>query len=310
MSVSSNVTLGALRIQAQQRSDLENNPNVSTPEWNQYLSQSYKELYDMLVSAYGNEYYVKAPYSFSLTSSQFYDLPSDHYKLLGVDLLYSSSPSGYVTIPRFEFIERNKYAYPNTAGTWLGYSNLRYRLMGSQLELIPVPAAGQVVRIWYIPEPTSINYMMSGAMVVGLPTVTVPDATGLVVGMTVSSATRNIAEGTTILSILGNMLTLSASAASTNPTATLSFWIDSTQIDGISGWEEYVIIDAAIKALIKQEQEISELVNQKNAMKMRIESMAEGRDAGQAHHVSDVLSIQSGGCGWDDMGGFGSGGGW
>lgn len=302
MSVSSTVTLGSLRLQAQQRADLENNPNVGTAEWNQYISQSYKELYDMLVAAYGNEYYVKAPYSFSLGSAQFYDLPSDFYKLLGVDLQYSASPSGYVTIPRFEFIERNKYAYPNTAGTWLGYSNLRYRVMGSQLELIPVPAAGQVVRIWYIPGPTSINFILSAATTAGLPTVAVSDASSLVVGMSVDG--DNVPDGTTILSIASNVLTLSANATSTKPVATFQFWIDSAQIDGVSGWEEYVIIDAAIKAMIKQEQEVLELRVQKADMKMRIEAMAEGRDAGQAHHVSDVLSIQGDGCGY----GYGDGG--
>lgn len=310
MSLSSKVTLGALRLQAQQRADLENSPNITTPEWNQYLSQSYKELYDMLVSAYGNEYYVKAPYTYTLTAEQFYDLPADFYKLLGVDLQYSSSPSGWVTIPRFEFIERNKYAYPNTAGTWLGYSNLRYRIMADQLELIPVPASGQTARIWYIPEPTSINFMPSCSTVVDSPVISLADVSILTAGM--SAYGSNIAPGTIVLSVdtVLNQATLSTNATSTRPTATLQFWIDSTTIDGISGWEEYVIVDAAIKAGIKQETDIGELKLQKLQMKQRIEGMAEGRDAGQAHHVSDVLSIQ-GGQGWSDCGGYGDGGfGW
>ena len=42
MSTSSQASLGALRLQAQQRADMENNPAISTAEWNQYISQSYK----------------------------------------------------------------------------------------------------------------------------------------------------------------------------------------------------------------------------------------------------------------------------
>src|SRR5437868_757552 len=106
MSLSSSVSLGAMRIQAQQRADLENSGAISTPEWNQYLSQSYKELYDLLVAAYGNDYYVAAPYALTITGEQFYDLPSNFYKLLGVDLQYSAAPTGWITLKRFEFIER------------------------------------------------------------------------------------------------------------------------------------------------------------------------------------------------------------
>ena len=127
MSTSSNVSLGALRMAAQEEADLQSNNFVRTSEWNNYLNNSYKELYDILVSAYDNNYHFAPGYQFTLGGTQFYDLPDGtsnfldvngntapkFYKALGVDLQYSSSPTGWVTLKRFNFIDRNKYAWPN-----------------------------------------------------------------------------------------------------------------------------------------------------------------------------------------------------
>lgn len=319
MSTSSDVSLGALRLQAQQRSDLENNPFVSIAEWNQYISQSYKELVDLLVAAYGNEYFFATNYAFGITNAQSYSLPDGtpsfqnangtqaqkFYKLLGVDLQYSSSPSGYVTLRRFEFIERNKYAYPNTAINWNGYSNLRYRIEGNSLFFIPVPMAGQTARIWYIPAPTSLQFLLPVVTAQGGTICSLSDTTGLAAGMN-AFGSGILSSNTTISTLSSNSVTLSAAALSTNPSSILSFWSDSTTLDGIAGWEESIIIDAAIKALIKQESDFAPLALQKQAMKERIEGMAEGRDAGQAQHVSDVLGANAWG-GYDgggDMGGY------
>lgn len=307
MSLASTVSLGALRLQSKQRADMENNPAISDPEWNGYISNSYKELYDMLVGAYGNEYYVKVPYQVALTGTQFIDLPSDMYKLLGVDLQYSASPSGWVSLRRFEFIDRNKYAYPNTATNWNGYTNLMYRIMGDQLEVIPVPMSGQLIQLWYIPEPTSLLFNPTCSTTLASTTVGVNDVADLSAGMSVSGV--GIPSGATIVSVGSTSIVISAAANATQPIVTLQMWTDAASINGISGWEEYVIVDASIKSGIKQESDVRELKEQKRDMKLRIEAMAEGRDAGQASHVSDAMSLNGFGCDGFDSG-FGSGGGW
>lgn len=309
MSVSSKVTLGALRLQAQQRADLENSQAVSTPEWNQYISQSRKELYDLLVAAYGNEYYMATPYVFNLNGAETFPLPADFYKLLGVDLQYSSSPTGWITLKRFELIERNKSQFPNTNASFLGYTALRYRLEGDNLAFNLVPASGQVARLLYIPEPTNLQWIPSCSTTLNSTTVSMPDVTGITVGMTVyGPSVQNLPLPTTVTAVdtTINTVTLSQPVLATQLYVTLAFWRDDTQVDGISGWEEYVVIDAAIKARIKQEQPVDDLRMQKAEMKMRIESMSEGRDAGQAHHISDVLGASSYGGGDGFSGGFGS----
>jgi hypothetical protein len=63
---------------------------------------------------------------------------------------------------------------------------------------------------------------------------------------------------------------------------------DSDSFDGINGWEEYVIIDAAIKMRIKEETSIDELVLAKSEMKARISQASAGRDSSEPLRVTDV----------------------
>ncbi len=62
---------------------------------------------------------------------------------------------------------------------------------------------------------------------------------------------------------------------------------ESDQLDGISGWTEYVIVDAAIKAMQKEESDCSLLMGQKQALIKRIEETGMNRDAGQPDTISD-----------------------
>lgn len=81
---------------------------------------------------------------------------------------------------------------------------------------------------------------------------------------------------------------------------------DSDTCDGISGWTEYIICDAAIKCMQKEESDCSVLFAQKAALIQRIESAAENRDAANPATVSDGQ--------WSDLwwptgngGGYGTG---
>lgn len=316
MSTSSDASLGSLRIQAQQRADMEQNPAISDPEWNQYISQSYKELTDLLVAAYSNNYYIAQTYQFITNQAQAYPLPdgtgnfldttgstaAKFYKLIGVDLQYSASPNGWLTLRNFNWIERNRFAMPNTQTNWVGYTNLRYTINGNNLYLAPMPQSGQVVQVWYIPAPKALQYMLPCGLTLSAKVATLTDTTGLQIGMNVYG--NGILPNTTILSVGTTSIIVSNSVSATYASSILSFWSDSAQLDGIAGFEEYCVIDAAIKAQIKQEGDYAPLAGQKADIKQRIEAMAEGRDASQAFHTSDVLGANGY---WSD-GGWGTGG--
>lgn len=258
-TTSGEASLGQLRLNAQQRADRVNSDFVTLTEWNSYLNQSLFELYDLLIDQYGEEYFVAASPARFYTNggSVSYPLPNGvltfldqnnqpwtpppFYKLIGVDLGLQNSNNGFVTVNKFNFIDRNKYFYPNTASTIYGVFNVQYRLVGNTIQLIPAPSANQPIQMWFIPR------------------------------MTMLLKDTDITEA------------------------------------GISGWWEYVIVDAAIKALQKEESDVSALMMQKQALKLRIEASSLNRDAGQPDTISDTRSTSWGGNDMGPGGGFKAG---
>lgn len=81
----------------------------------------------------------------------------------------------------------------------------------------------------------------------------------------------------------------------------------------ISGWSEFIIVDAAMKAMIKEESldKWTALSNSKAALLDRIKTIASNRDVGQPNTVSNTRSTMGdpGFNNWGGgFGGFGSGG--
>lgn len=230
------MTLGQLRTLAQQKADRVNSNFVTLPEWNTYINQSYFELYDELTTLY-EDYFLAPVFSFTTNGTDsIYDLPPNFYKLMGVDLGLDASNNAWVTIKKFNFIDRNQYVYPNITSTFLGVFNLRYRLMGNKLHFIPTPSAGQTVQVWFIPR----------------------------------------------------LVTLLQ---------------DNDQADGVSGWTEIIAVDAAIKALLKEEsnEAAAALMQEKQMLLDRIRSTGMNRDAGQPDTIS---ATRRGGTGTWGNGGF------
>lgn len=165
----SEMSLLTLRRLSQDKADRVNSDFVTTSEWNSFINLALYELYDLLITNYEN-YNVAIPITWISNGTTFlYTLPdgittftnrltnstitaAPFYKLLGVDLGINSSSNAYVSINNFNFIDRNRFVYPNTASTIYGVFNLQYQLVGNQIMFIPTPSSGQVIGIWYIPR--------------------------------------------------------------------------------------------------------------------------------------------------------------
>ena len=151
------VTLSSLRDQCKQRGDFVNSGFITDSEWASYINQGIAALYDILVSAYGEDYYATS-YTFStVASTDTYALPSTFYKSLGVDWRSTSGSGDWSTVERFNFTDRNK-----TKSTDLNYyadsPGLQYRLHGSNMVLSPVPTvSSQQVQLHYVPTPTYLS---------------------------------------------------------------------------------------------------------------------------------------------------------
>lgn len=63
---------------------------------------------------------------------------------------------------------------------------------------------------------------------------------------------------------------------------------DSDLVDGVSGWEEYIVTDAAIACLAKEESDTSQLERERQGLTQRIEAAAENRDTGGPFTVQDT----------------------
>jgi hypothetical protein len=85
---------------------------------------------------------------------------------------------------------------------------------------------------------------------------------------------------------------------------------DTDILEGISGWGEYVIVDAAIKAMQKEESDVSVLMAQKQMLKQRIEETASNRDAGAPDTISNTRGNTGYGNNWGGWGNGGYGAGW
>ena len=166
--------LSQIRLAAMQRADRVNSNFVTQAEWRNYINQAMFELYDLLITVY-EDLYLAPPIQFVADGVTYiYPLPNGSnsflnanmpaqtvvpppfYKLMGVDLALNNAVNAYVTVNKFNFIDRNRFVYPNTASTIYGVFNLQYRVMGSNIIFIPTPSAGQALRMWYIPRLTEL----------------------------------------------------------------------------------------------------------------------------------------------------------
>lgn len=289
------VSLFELMNLVRQEADMVNSQFVNDFELVSYISNSYKELYDMIVGAYGEDYYAAVPLLITTDGqSELYPLPdgtnyslaAPFYKLLGLDYQLSpNNPAGYVTLRTFPFSDRNRFAVPNFASFW-GFTNLRYRLQGNNLWLTPIPQGGQTLRMWYVPRPVNLISTIQGTTTIDSATIVVTDVTTPQVGMNISGS--GIPSGATIIAVGVGTITLSTPALLTQTNIPLTMYLSTQTIDGVSGWEEYIVIDAAIKCKDKEESDVMVLAGRKGDMKKRIEGIAANRDPGSAAKTADV----------------------
>lgn len=213
-------TLAQLKTRVRERADMVYSKFVSDAELTGYISNSYARFYDMVTSAYVDDY-VNDPFQFTISSGNSYVFTANEnfYKLVGVDFLDGGQ---WCEVRNFNFNQRNTTA--NAFNTNRYHPVLRYKLMGSkQLLFIPTDQATGTYRYWGIPN---------------------------------------------------------AAVLAT----------DTDEIDGYNGWEELIIIDAAIKCLLKEESDVNDLKVERKLLYDEILAAAKNRDTGESERITDVYA--------------------
>lgn len=210
-------TLTQLIAEVRQRADSETDDTfVTDAEVTRLINESIKELYDLLITHRGPEWYAVSSTASTTPGIDSYSLPSTMYKLYGVDV--ANSGGDPVDVKQFMFAERNRF--PRSGG-WSNLYDVRYRLVGSKIQFIPVPASTHTYTLWYAPLFTDLS---SG----------------------------------------------------------------SDTFDGINGWEEYAVVDAAAKVMEKEDNDSSALMARKAHMLNRILSLSTSRDEAGPQRRIDV----------------------
>jgi hypothetical protein len=303
VSVTGVVTVQDLINQIREESDQQSSGFISDLAIATHINNSGKELYDILVGCYGNDYYLAPPANFTTNNiNDKFPLPDGvltfndnqgnpyiappFYKLSGVDLQLGATPQSYVTLRTFPFGERNKFAVPNFA-SFYGFTNIRYRLYGtSQIWFTPLPAAGLTLRLWYTPRMPNIVSSVVANGAIGTPTLTTADLLTPQVGMNIFGP--SIPDGTIITAVVPGTITLSQNLTANVTNQVCQMFSYTQTMDWINGFEEYIVVDSAIKILGKEESDATVMGARKAALLGRIQSIAENRDQGTPGKTVDV----------------------
>lgn len=147
------VTLAQLKERVRQRADMESSTFVTDAELTTYINSSIAELHDLLVAAYGSDYFLSESTFSTVDGTANYSLPATFYKLVGIDCQINNSD--WVSLRPFNFNERNRNQ-DLTFGT-AGGPNLRYRVMGANVKLSPTPGGVYSMKVWFVPKATALS---------------------------------------------------------------------------------------------------------------------------------------------------------
>ena len=152
-------TLQQLITLTRQRSNMENNNFISDTELTTYLNNSLAELDDVLVTDY--EDYRLNTFQSVLPSdglTNIIPIPSNLYKLRGVDFKINESQNGtfWLTLFPFQLPERNRQRSGLTNILVPYRTGLSYRLADAGIIIMPQVQAGGTYQIWFTPKFVSL----------------------------------------------------------------------------------------------------------------------------------------------------------
>jgi len=295
------VSLQNMMDRARRAADMERSTVfISDAELIDLLNEGVPELYDLLVAAYGEDYFHKTELSTFTAAKVSYPLPADFFKLKGVDVESDTANSGdWLPIRRFEERQRTMgEGYQSVASVWI-----EYRLRGATIEFKPPPADTRRYRAQYVPTaPVLVKETAAAAAVdAGDDTITLTDH-GLFTKHPVRVSTDDtlpagLAASTTYYVIIVDADTISLATSEENADDGTAVDITDggtgthtvlSMFDGVNGWEKLPILTAAISMLAKEESDTRALERERDRMWARLERMADNRDQGEPAVIQDV----------------------
>lgn len=263
---------------------------ITPSELNDYINASAAEFYDYVEGSW-EDYFglsnvvasVPVPANGSFASLA---LPFDARYLHGVDVQLGGQ---FITIDKAPWAERNRLAFFPVAWNFYGVPNVRYCLQGNTVYFFPPSVGAQTVRLWYVPPPPILvdsapaawaathAYSFGdliAATIAGVSYVFVC----VVAGTSDAGAPTWAAQPGTI------------AEAGSGPTWSFAGLASQfqTYLDSISRWDEFVVVDAAVKMRVKDERDIAELMAIRSDLVARIRRSASIRNASDPQKIGDI----------------------
>ena len=111
----------------------------------EFINQSISDLYDMLTSAFGDEYFEVESIVNTTPTVPTIPVPSDFYKLNG---LFWQNGSYFYRIIKVQPMEAEQYLI---GIGWNTFYDVRYRLQAANIHFYPTPLGTHPVKIKYVP---------------------------------------------------------------------------------------------------------------------------------------------------------------
>ena len=140
------VSVATLKERIRRRTDQENSDFIEDDELLEYINSAYAEYYGLITTIY-EDYSIKFADFITSNDKTTYNLPSDFFKLTGVD--YQVDSDRVIELDNLPFEERNRQ---DRVFYTDGYNtNVRYLLLGNTIVFLPAPPNGSKMKMWYVP---------------------------------------------------------------------------------------------------------------------------------------------------------------
>lgn len=260
-----------LRTLARQLSDMENSTFISDSEFNTYLNLGLQELYDLFAEVHGQEFFLKTQAIRLQDGIAVYTLNDDFHVLKGVDWMPNEPPSTQY----YEDDEGNRV-------TDIPLSGFSYTLWVPDGVFDDNTFPLKPYTFFERHDGTRVEQLgLRGERLMKFRVFTEQRA-ALQIPAESPSPTREYIHRIRF-NPLGSGWVLVWYIPS--PPALSS---DTDVMVGFHGYEEYVSLYAAIRALRKEESDWASLATDLEAMKQRIQNMGSNRDMGHPSRVQDM----------------------
>ncbi len=290
--------LSGIRTTVRQRTDKVNSQFVTDVELNGFINSSIQELYDLLIGAYGEDYFSQIPPYLITTDgvndkynlpdgSSAYTLPLPAGGAVPVSTINGTFPITAVpSATTFTYNTTSGLATDTSGGTAKVTATPFYKLIGVDHQIVGVPGApnGIYVRVQRFKMAERNQYAFPiwtnnwyGNIVLKYHLQNTNPAQLWIIPLPPGGRTIRVLYAPRFVPLVN----------------------DVDVFDGINGWEEYVVADVMIKVLNKEESDVSVPAAIKRDLLERIKDIADTRDIGSPSTVVDVYRSDFPGFGFD-----------